>query len=129
MQMSIPIQTDQSKSTGFKEDQVGQFSQIQRNNPTLQMVDPSSKKNSVSIAKTYRNSQFEEDISGSNYMPLQTANQEILNKVAYQGRATNERNILNKYNKVKRKKMLAPTVANNIHVISMPYYERIALLR
>ena len=62
-------------------------------------------------------------------MPLQTANQEILNKVAYQGRATNERNILNKYNKVKRKKMLAPTVANNIHVISMPYYERIALLR
>lgn len=75
---------------------------------------------------------FFQDIAGRACMPLQTANQDILNKVNYTQRQRNERNVLDKYNRVKnssKKKQVAAAVSNDVMVIQMPYYERVALAR
>jgi hypothetical protein len=49
-------------------------------------------------------------------MPVKTQNQEILSKVNYFNRKRNERNILDKYNKVKKspRKKLMNSVSNDI---------------
>lgn len=83
--------------------------------PSLQTYDP----------------KFFQDIAGKNCMPLQTQNQEILKKVNYSYREGNERNVLDKYNRVKRspRKNNKNGVSNDVAVIQMPYFERVFLAR